>query len=85
VLKAGVQSQLSTIATHITEQDVTIGGVPGLETSYQVSSGTLGALYGSQLEVLPKAGKACFVTLTSLSPVQGSDILTVAAKTAQFP
>ena len=84
VLKSIMQSQFSTIATHVTEQDTTIGGVPGLQTSYELKSGTLGLLYGSQLEVLPKSGKACFVTLTSLSPVQGSAILAVAAKTTQF-
>jgi hypothetical protein len=84
VLKAGVESQLTTIATHVTERETSIGGIPGLETSYQIKSGTLGALYGAQLEVLPKARQACFVTLTALSPVQDSGTLAVAAKTAQF-
>ncbi|MBO0819678.1 MAG: hypothetical protein J2P26_02380, partial [Nocardiopsaceae bacterium] len=72
-------------ATHITQKELTIGGVPGLRTSYQVTSSAIGTAYGSQLEVLPKADKACFVTLTTLDPRTEDAILGQAATTAQFP
>lgn len=84
LLKAGVKDELGSVASHITQQDAETGGVPGVQTSYQLKSATLGTLYGSQLEVLPKPGVACFVTLTTNTPGQES-VLAVAAKTAQFP
>jgi hypothetical protein len=71
-------------ATHVTQKDVEIGGVPGAETSYQLSSSE-GPLYGSQLEVLPKPDKACFVTVTVGKGESQGDVLSVAAATAQFP
>ena len=43
----------------------------------------LAALCGSCQ--LPKAGQACYVTLTGSSPQQKTGILAVAAATAQFP
>jgi hypothetical protein len=72
-------------ATHITQKDIQVGGVPGAETSYQLSSSTEGTIYGSQLEVLPTPDKACFVTLTVANGESAGSILNVAAATAQFP
>jgi hypothetical protein len=72
-------------ATHVTQKDLEIGGVPGAEISYQLSSSSVGTLYGSQLEVLPKADKACFVTVTSGKGQSTGNILSVAAATAQYP
>ena len=72
-------------ATHLTEKNVQIGGVPGVETSYQLSSSGAGTLYGSQLEVLPKPNSACFVTLTLGQGESAGNILSTAAATAQFP
>ena len=72
-------------ATHVTQKDLEIGGVPGVETSYQLSSSSEGTLYGSQLEVLPKPDKACFVTVTVGEGQSEGDVLSVAAATAQFP
>jgi hypothetical protein len=69
-------------ATHITQQDIQIGGVPGVETSYQLSSSSAGTVYASQLEVLPKPDKVCEVTVTGEK--QGNVVRTAAA-TAQFP
>ena len=77
--------QLSTYASHITQRSVQIGGVPGAETSYQLSSKTYGELDGSQLEVLPKPDQACFMTVTVRSPENAGSLLAVAAATAQFP
>jgi hypothetical protein len=72
-------------ATHVTQENLQIGGVPGVETSYQLSSSSVGTLYGSQLEVLPKSNQACFVTLTVAKGQSSAGILSVAAATAQFP
>ena len=72
-------------ATHITQKDLEIGGVPGVETSYQLSSPTVGTLYGSQLEVLPKPDDACFVTLAFDASESAGSVLSTAAATAQFP
>jgi hypothetical protein len=86
LLKAEAAGEFEKIgATHVTQQDLEIGGVPGVETSYQLSSSSEGTLYGSQLEVLPKPDKACFVTLTVSQGESAGNVLSVAAATAQFP
>jgi hypothetical protein len=87
LLKAGAAAEFQKElgATNITQKDLQIGGVPGAETSYQLSSSTEGTLYGSQLEVLPKPDKACFVTVTVAKGETADNILGVAAATAQFP
>jgi hypothetical protein len=72
-------------ATHLTQKDLQIGGVPGVETSYQLNSSTEGTIYGSQLEVLPNPDKACYVTVTVVKGESAGNVLGVAAATAQFP
>jgi hypothetical protein len=72
-------------ATNITQRELEIGGVPGVETSYQVYSSSKGTLYGSQLEVLPASDKICFVTVTRNAGESVSDVVSTAAATAQFP
>jgi hypothetical protein len=69
-------------ATNITQKDIEIGGLAGVESSYQLSSASAGTIYESQLEVLPKPDKACFVTVTGGSE---GNVVSVAAATAQFP
>jgi hypothetical protein len=59
--------------------------VPGVETPYQLHSSGAGTIYGSQLEVLPKPDKACFVTVTDGEGQSAGDVLIVAAATVQFP
>jgi hypothetical protein len=71
--------------TNITQQDLEVGGVPGVETSYQVQSSTVGTLHGSQLEVAPKPDQLCFVTLSFGAGESGGSILSTAAATARFP
>jgi len=39
-VKQAVQSDMSTIASDVTQQEVTIGGIPGLKTSYRLNSGS---------------------------------------------
>jgi hypothetical protein len=80
-----VKSQLSPVASDITQRDVTIGGVPGLETSYKVKSGNGAGVQGAQLEVLPKPDVFCVVTLTFNGTQTQGNYLAVAAATAQFP
>jgi len=72
-------------ATNITQRELEIGGVPGVETSYQVHSSTQGTIYGSQLEVLPAADKICFVTVTVGQGESDGSVVSTAAATAQFP
>jgi hypothetical protein len=69
---------------NISMATVPVGGVPGLETQYEVLSST-GLLAAGQLEVAPKAGEFCFVTLTTGPTTFTKSVLTTAAQTAQFP
>ena len=85
LLRQSAQTELGNIASDITVQDENVGGIPGTMSTYEVHSANVGTLYGSQLGVLPKAGQACYVTLTGSSPQQKTGILAVAAATAQFP
>jgi hypothetical protein len=72
-------------ATNISQKDVQVGGVPGVETFYQLSSSSMGTIYGSQLEVLPKPNDACFVTVSVGKGESAGNVLSTAAATAQFP
>jgi hypothetical protein len=72
-------------ATHLIQQQVEVGGVPGVETSYQISSSSVGTIYGSQLEVLPASDKICFVTVTTGAGQPEGNVVSTAAATAQFP
>ena len=72
-------------STNITQRELEIGGVPGVDTSYQVHSSTEGTIYGSQLEVLPASDKICFVTVTVGQGESDGNVITTAAATAQFP
>ena len=72
-------------AMHITQRQIEVGGVPGVESSYQLTSSNEGTLYGTQLEVLPAQNKVCFVTVTVGKGVSDASIVSTAAATAQFP
>jgi hypothetical protein len=61
----------------------TVGGTPGLETSYQLNSAG-GQLAAGQLAVAPKPGEFCFVTLTASAGTFSNDALATVAQTAQF-
>jgi hypothetical protein len=71
-------------AGHITQKDIRIGGVPGVQTSYTLSSAGPGTLEAAQLEVLPKPNKGCFVTLTAARGQFPRSLLPVVAATAVF-
>jgi hypothetical protein len=86
LLRTAAAAELQQIgATHLTQRDLDVGGVPGVETSWQVSTSGSGLLYESQLEVMPKQNKVCTVTLTVAAGESAGNILSVAAATAQFP
>jgi hypothetical protein len=87
LVKAGAAAEFEKQgATHITQKDLKIGGVPGVETSYQLTtSPRVGTVYGSQLEVLPKPDEACSVTVTVGKGQSPGSIVSVAAATARFP
>jgi hypothetical protein len=70
-------------ADHIVQKDVRVGGVPGVQTSYRVTT-SAGTVQAAQLEVLPKPDRACFVTLTAGQGKLPADVLPVAAETAVF-
>ena len=85
-LKSAASSQLgSQGGTHVTQQDVTIGGIPGAETSYQLASSASGTFNGAQLEVAPKQDEVCVVTESFGEGQSAGDVLSVAAATAEFP
>ena len=86
LLKSAAAAEYGKVgATHITQQEREVGGVPGVETSYQLSSSGEGTLYGSQLEVLPAQNKVCFITVTVGKGESDGSIVSTAAATAQFP
>jgi hypothetical protein len=72
-------------SSHIAVQDLEIGGVPGMDVSYHLKSETGGTLYGSELAVLPKPGRVCYVTVIDGKTESFDSVLSVAAATAQFP
>jgi hypothetical protein len=63
---------------------VSVGGVPGLETTYLLDSSG-GTLAAGQLEVAPKPQEFCFVTLTTSLGTFSKSILSTTARTANFP
>ncbi len=86
LLRQSAETELPQVlhAQHVTVTDVNIGGVPGVQVGYTLTSTTAGTLHAAQLEVLPKPGRACFVTLTATGPLP-TDVLATAAATAQYP
>ena len=86
LLRQSAEAELPQVlhAQHVTVSEVKIGGVPGVQVGYTLTSTTSGTLHAAQLEVLPKPGRACFVTLTAAGPLPGG-VLPTAAATAQYP
>jgi hypothetical protein len=86
LLRQSAEAELPRVlhAQHVTVKEVKIGGVLGVRVGYTLTSTTSGTLQAAQLEVLPKPGRACFVTLTAAGPLP-SGVLPTAAATAQFP
>jgi hypothetical protein len=70
-------------AADVAMDNVSVGGVPGLETTYLLNS-SAGTLAAGQLEVAPKPQEFCTVTLTTSQSTFSKNILSTAAQTAQF-
>ena len=86
LLKESAAAEFAQVkATHIAQREIEVGGVPAVESSYQLTSLTEGTLYGTQLEVLPAQNKICFVTVTVGKAETDGDVVSTAAATAQFP
>lgn len=86
LLRQSAETELPRVlhARQVAVSEARIGGVPGVRVGYTLQSTTSGTLHAAQLEVLPKPGRACFVTLTAAGPLPGG-VITTAAATAQFP
>ncbi len=66
ILRQEMAAQLPQVgARHLNQTDVEVGGIPGVQTAYTLSTSAAGTLHAAQLEVLPKPDRACFVTLTA--------------------
>jgi hypothetical protein len=71
-------------AYDIKTSDEEVGGIPGLLVTYDVNATGGIVVHNAQLQVLPKALNACFVTLSASGQLP-SAVLTTAAATAQYP
>ncbi len=84
ILRQSAATELEQIGAHnLSQTDVKIGGVPGVQTSYTLSTSGAGTLHAAQLEVLPKSDRACFVTLTAAGPLP-SGVLAHIAPSVQY-
>jgi hypothetical protein len=70
-------------AVNMHGSDINVGGIPALEVSYTLNS-RVGTLYNIQLQVLPRAYRGCFVTLTATTDQLLEKIVPVIASTALF-
>jgi hypothetical protein len=78
-------SQLQQLgAQNISQVGAQMGGVAGEESSYTLSASSSVTLHATQLEVLPKSGTACYVTLTAAGSLPTS-VLAEAIATIQYP
>jgi hypothetical protein len=83
-IKKELNTQFSGLqASGLATDSMPVGGVPGLETTYLLNSAA-GTLAAGQLEVAPKPGEFCFVTLTALPGTFSKSILATAAQSARF-
>jgi hypothetical protein len=88
-LKSVMANEAAKLHAKLTSQrDLQVGGVPGTQISYQITSlanGTDVTNYGWQVVVLPKPDKVCYMTLTTRDTQTAANIINVAAATAEFP
>lgn len=71
-------------ARNLSQTAAPLGPVAGVRSSYTLSTASAGAVHAVQLEVLPKPGRACFVTLTATGQVPGT-VLARAIATIEYP
>jgi hypothetical protein len=70
-------------AQNIAQTDVVMGGVPGVQTSYTLSAPAVGTVHAAQLEVLPRPGRGCFITLTTAGQVPRA-VMAELARSVQY-
>jgi hypothetical protein len=84
-IRASVVTQLQELHAHeLGVTDVSVGGVPGVQSLYDLGT-SVGTLEEGQLDVAPKPDVVCFITLTAPSGQFSTSELTTAASTARFP
>jgi hypothetical protein len=66
--------------TVTSQQDVMIGGIPGVRTVYTLKTAA-GLLPAAQLEVLPRPNVGCYITTTGTAP---ASVIQQAAASARF-
>jgi hypothetical protein len=84
ILRQSAVTELQQLgAQNLSQTDVKIGGVPGVQTSYTLSTSAAGTLHAAQLEVLPAPERACFITLTAAGPLP-TTVLAQIAPSVQY-
>jgi hypothetical protein len=84
ILRQSAVTQLQQLGVqNLSQADVTIGGVPGVQTSYTLSTSAAGTLRAAQLEVLPAPERACFITLTAAGSLP-TTVLAQIASSVQY-
>jgi hypothetical protein len=84
ILRQSAETELRQLgAQNLSQTDEEIGGIPGVRTSYTLSTSAAGTLHASQLEVLPAPSRACFVTLTAAGPLPTA-VLTQIAPSVRY-
>jgi hypothetical protein len=86
---AGLRQEVPALAQALQAYDIKtsdekVGGIPGLQVTYDLNATGGIVVHNVQLQVLPKALDACFVTLSASGELP-SAVLTTAAATAQYP
>jgi hypothetical protein len=71
-------------AQDLSQTAATLGSVAGVRSSYTLAAGSTGLVHAVQLEVLPRPGRACFVTLAAAGQVPGP-VLAQVISTIQYP
>lgn len=85
VIGHALTSELQQVgAQDLTQSAAKLGTVPGVESSYTLAASSAGTLHAVQLQVLPRPGRACFVTLTAAGQVPGS-VLAKVKSSIQYP
>src|SRR5258708_9496876 len=85
ILRQSAATEMRPINPHILSQTaINVGGIPGVDTSYSLSTSGAGTLHAAQLEVLPKPDRACFVTLTAAGQVPRA-VLAHIARSVRYP
>jgi hypothetical protein len=79
ILRQSAATELQQIGgQNLSQTNLKVGGVPGLRTSYTLSTSGAGTLHAAQLEVLPKPDRACFVTLTAAGQLPSAVLARIA-------